>query len=734
MNLADNKQRLTVQRDKIGNRPGILPARRDTRAPDLEVNASMRTARRGDGGAQELMRALGMVQQAGEDLTAYATAKHGVVEQQNIAQGFADQAAGVVDPEQEERSLGYRNAVTKGRTVNDFRKASLEFDTELRGIIERQDDPDLAVRQGEVSERIEKFYRDFAVDSETGEVKRSFKSPGALRYLAEAIQSSRADFTGNAMRRIEQRFSQEALTHYSDFNAGKIADTGTFDVMEARALLPATVTEEQIADATFLSINNGAEQLKSQGRYDEAIRLLASARGFHAVPVDAHTPDAARTGGVVSSAGGGSASVSFEALAAAVMKQESGGDPNAVSPKGAVGTMQTMQGTLTDPGFGVKPAKNGSAAEKERVGRDYLQAMLDRFKGDKVLALAAYNAGPGRADEWKASLAGKTVPQQIAAIPFKETRNYVRSILKDVGALGGSGTQTPAKPAPAFRLQKPGADPVTAYEQTGTLVPINGLETVKFTPEQRAKLNVLYEQKAAEICREWRQKRDEDQAHNAAELMAGVLGMGKATTRDDALAAMRSDAISADHFMTIYRGIEAQEDRRAAEQDRQEARHDRAEQRQRQDRINAVAGRILSPLLAGKANSGQTVSALMRTLPTLANDPEAAQAVMGTVLSVSGGWEKTVTENAEVRDAMTQIHRAGGAVDTRLSNAGILRSHLPAAKRELDALFDRAEAEFSSRVLKGENAEKVYKDVMTTTAAAETEITRRYAPRRPTGR
>lgn len=734
MNLADNKQRRSVQQDRIGNRPGILPARRDTRSPDLEVNATMRTASRGNGSAEELLRALGMVQRAGEDLTNYVTAKHADDEQTNIAQGFADQAAGVVDPEQEERSLGYRNAVTKGRTVNDFRKASLEFDEELRGVIERQDDPDLDIRQGEVSERIEKFYRDFAVDPETGEVKRSFKSPGALRYLAEAVQSSRADFSANAMRRIEQRFSQEALTHYSDFNAGKIADTGTFDVMEARALLPATVTEEQIADATVVTINNGVDHLISQGRFDEAIRLVASARGFASVPVDTHTPGVTRTGVVSPAAGNGTSPVSFDALSAAVMQQESGGDPTAVSPKGAIGTMQTMPGTLVDPGYGVKPAANRSPVELERVGRDYLKAMVKEYDGDLVLALAAYNAGPARADAWKASLAGKTVSQQIAAIPFKETRNYVRSILKQVGALDGNAVPSGSVPAPEFRLQKPGADPVTAYEQTGTLIPINGLETVQFTPEQRAKLNVLYDQRTDEIRRQWRQKRDEDQAHNAAELMAGVLGMGKATTRDDALAAMRGDAISADHFMTIYRGIEAQEDRKAAELDRQEARHDRAEQRQRQDRINAVAGRILSPLLAGTANSGQTVSTLMRTLPALANDPEAAQAVMGTVLSVSGGWEKVVTENAEVREAMAEIQRAGGTVDTRLSEAGIPRSRLPSAKRELDVVFDRAEAEYTSRVLKGENAGAVYKDVMTATAAAEMEIRRRHTPRRPAGR
>src|SRR4249919_143003 len=83
-----------------------------------------------------------------------------------------------------------------------------------------------------------------------------------------------------------------------------------------------------------------------------------------------------------------------------VIQQESGGNPKAVSPVGAVGRMQTMPATLHDPGFGVAPAKDSSDGERERVGRDYLLAMIRRYPGRPDLALAAYNAGPARADKW----------------------------------------------------------------------------------------------------------------------------------------------------------------------------------------------------------------------------------------------------------------------------------------------------------------------------------------------
>ena len=107
-------------------------------------------------------------------------------------------------------------------------------------------------------------------------------------------------------------------------------------------------------------------------------------------------------------------------LFAAVMKQESGGNPLAVSSKGAVGTMQTMPTTLTDPGYGVQPASDPTnSAEQERVGKDYLSAMFQRYNGDVKRTLVAYNWGPGNADKWDGNL---------GSLPA-ETRNYVKSIM-----------------------------------------------------------------------------------------------------------------------------------------------------------------------------------------------------------------------------------------------------------------------------------------------------------------
>jgi len=64
------------------------------------------------------------------------------------------------------------------------------------------------------------------------------------------------------------------------------------------------------------------------------------------------------------------------------------------------------------------------------LGSAYYRQLLDRFNGNRVFSLAAYNAGPHRIDRWR-SKAGESVPVEIwvETIPFRETRNYVQAVL-----------------------------------------------------------------------------------------------------------------------------------------------------------------------------------------------------------------------------------------------------------------------------------------------------------------
>jgi len=123
-------------------------------------------------------------------------------------------------------------------------------------------------------------------------------------------------------------------------------------------------------------------------------------------------------------------------LAMAVARRESGFWNEARSPVGAEGLMQLMPATarivVKDLGL---PASTSQSLNEPSVnielGTAYLGQMLQRFNDNRVLALAAYNAGPGRVQRWRQRKA--PIDAWIEGIPFRETRAYVKAGLLYAG-------------------------------------------------------------------------------------------------------------------------------------------------------------------------------------------------------------------------------------------------------------------------------------------------------------
>ena len=123
-------------------------------------------------------------------------------------------------------------------------------------------------------------------------------------------------------------------------------------------------------------------------------------------------------------------------LTAAVIKSESKFKHEAHSHRGAVGLMQLMPDTaewiakqLGDTGYSIEALHEPD--RNIRYGTWYLSSLEREFHGNDILALAAYNAGRGNVHDWMKENNWSDNFKDIDAIPYKETRDYVRQVIGD---------------------------------------------------------------------------------------------------------------------------------------------------------------------------------------------------------------------------------------------------------------------------------------------------------------
>lgn len=123
-----------------------------------------------------------------------------------------------------------------------------------------------------------------------------------------------------------------------------------------------------------------------------------------------------------------------KALMFAVIRQESRFNPAAISGSNARGLMQILPSTAAwiarEAIFRTNPRLLHDPIVNMTVGQNYLEYLLSEFDGDLLLALAAYNAGPGTIGKWKSNPGKGSDPLlQIESLPKAETRDYVEKVL-----------------------------------------------------------------------------------------------------------------------------------------------------------------------------------------------------------------------------------------------------------------------------------------------------------------
>ena len=197
----------------------------------------------------------------------------------------------------------------------------------------------------------------------------------------------------------------------------------------------------QMADTakTPLDFAMLAALAESHGRIDLAIAVARRA-------IDAGVPLMVHGYPVTAMPSGGSAE---RPLLLAIVRQESAFAPDATSRAGARGLMQLMPATAAHVASKLQLPFSLARLTTDglynlTLGRSYIETLIDDFGGSYALAIAAYNAGPGRVRQWLHEFGDPRgrdlgMVDWIEMIPFTETRTYVQRVLENLQIYRGQG-------------------------------------------------------------------------------------------------------------------------------------------------------------------------------------------------------------------------------------------------------------------------------------------------------
>jgi len=264
--------------------------------------------------------------------------------------------------------------------------------------------------------------REGTIQNQLDEIGRNYSNPQAIDESVNSIRAATFDIAK----------MQGKSAEWAEAQARRMTSNAHFTAISAAL---------QNNDPLYAD-----QYMKKYAEQMDANDILR-ANGLITKEVDAKIGQAAGTQAMVS-VQSSMAPTDFGRLTNLVMGQESGGRRYGAdgklleSPKGAKGEMQVLDSTNKNPGFGVRPAADDSPDERARVGRDYLQTMLQKYGGNVNQGLAAYNAGPGAVDSAIREANKNGTPAQWLNYLPKETQNYVASISRSYSSGGG----TPSRP------------------------------------------------------------------------------------------------------------------------------------------------------------------------------------------------------------------------------------------------------------------------------------------------
>jgi len=643
----------------------------------------MGSASRGDGGAEELRRVLGMAQKTAGDFQGYAENSFKKEETANAAQGSIDNATGHVDAELERKSYSYRNSVALGRTMTSFQSGLQDLDKSLRGTIESQDDPDLATRQTQVKGQIDQYFRDFAMDPETGELKSFLATPEAKRWLAGSMADTRSKLEGNALSRIEERFKGEALTHASTILGSQI-DAGNIDVAGLRKLVPETVTDDELRGTLITTFQGKAEQLKADGKFEDAIRTVNQLLGDGAsptgptgiLPVD---PDAA----IGLTVPGAPAPVGRTTGPLTVTKRRTQsqvigfvlndleGGAQVVNNRDGGGTTKFGITKRNNPDVDVA---NLTLAQASSIAKDrYWQPAYD--DAHPAVAAIAFDAGFINSKSFAREIATKYRNDPVGALNAYRGRlqaiaqkpdkaRFLRPWMNRVDHLGkylgvgpgGQGSDNVIDD-PSFALDPEPLDPVEAARQNpGVSLAPQMTGGLALRPEERTKLLEYRDQLGREVKQEWTRKTNEQQDEAANSYLLRMSGLGAPVTPSEIAEASRRREIDPRQTRQLLDVIRQDADRDEARAERASNEADRDRDKADEEQAQGIVASIMGPVYSGTRSPGEALRQFGSQAASL--DPKVRRAVMGAMTAEANGIEEVRKNNPALRAATDSLDDA----------------------------------------------------------------------------
>ncbi|MFC6621321.1 M23 family metallopeptidase [Novosphingobium panipatense] len=665
----------------------------------------MRNASRGEGGASELLRALGMVRNAAADFQQYQEAKADQEAEADEAEGMEAFAAGVVDPTKLAESKAYRAGVEWQRGEADWATRRSTMADGMGQLIQNQTDPDPIKRRAEVVTFLEQQNHDFAV-GEDGQL-RKFGSAAANRHFAEQMAGVRSAMLPQADVMIRKRMGEQSLEDMGTTVMG-LAKAGDFLDPETAFARVLPYVDRRDAMETYIQAVEAAAGELQQTDPARGLQLIDKLLGWDRTRQNASVaqPTAAPTAGLLTP---------FQGFLAGKRTGKMGDARSGGSAHNGEDFPVPIGTPIVAPlgGEVVSSMRNARGGNQVRVRLDNRAIVgFAHLSSREVQVGQRVDAG---AQLGLSGNTGKSTGPHVHMTMEVDGKKVSPSSYFSEQPAGAPALPTSEAFSSAFGAAGEGE---AAGGKVSTITPLEG--PLALSPGQVLHLQEFRRTYSQRAGAEAERQRSEQQAGNLSSLIARLTGAeGNYPTKAEVQAKVRAGAVSPQQGMQLLNIIDG--DTRQARSDARQAaawaREDRREGKEAY--LRSRVGSLLGPVYAGRATITETVGKLTAAVSREA-DPELRQALMQSVhgelsqlqtLRQKGpeyqgagddldGWEDTyagqlgkvrLPRGMDTQSARALIRSKMDEVRTDLGRGNVspekVRGYMESAERRLDMWF-----------------------------------------------